>query len=112
MSTQPNDRIVWIDCEMTGLDPAADVLLEVAAVVTDSELTPLDAGIEVVIRPPAGATAAMEDVVVQMHTASGLLDVLDAGTTLADAQAKVLDYVKKWVPEPRKAPLAGTHFFT
>lgn len=109
MSTpsQANDRIVWIDCEMTGLDPRSDVLLEVAAVVTDSELTPLDAGIDVVITPPAGALDRMDDVVVQMHTSSGLLDALGAGTTLEGAQTLVLDYLKQWVPEPRKAPLAG-----
>lgn len=101
------DRIVWIDCEMTGLDTRVDVLVEVAAVVTDSELNVLDEGVDVVIRPPAGALAQMGDVVREMHTASGLLDVLDQGVTLAEAETVVLDYVRRWVPEPRKAPLAG-----
>lgn len=101
------DRIVWIDCEMTGLDTRVDVLVEVAAVVTDSELNVLDEGVDVVIRPPAEALAQMGDVVREMHTASGLLDVLAEGMTLAEAETVVLDYVRRWVPEPRKAPLAG-----
>lgn len=101
------DRIVWIDCEMTGLDTRVDVLVEVAAVVTDSELNVLDAGVDVVIRPPDEALAQMGDVVREMHTTSGLLDVLAEGMTLAEAETVVLDYVRRWVPEPRKAPLAG-----
>jgi oligoribonuclease len=101
------DRIVWIDCEMTGLDLRRDALIEVAALVTDSELTVLGDGIDVVIRPPAETVDNMVDVVRTMHTASGLLAELDAGLTLADAEAAVLDYVKQWVPEPRRAPLAG-----
>ncbi len=101
------DRIVWIDCEMTGLDTRVDVLVEVAAVVTDSELNVLDEGVDVVIRPPAEALAQMGDVVREMHTASGLLEVLDGGVTLAEAETVVLDYLRRWVPEPRKAPLAG-----
>ncbi len=99
--------MVWVDCEMTGLDLGRDALIEVAALVTDSELTVLGAGVNVVIKPPAGAVEQMSEVVVAMHTASGLLDRLDAGTTLADAQAQVLDYVRQFVPDPRRAPLAG-----
>lgn len=102
-----NDRIVWIDCEMTGLDLGADALVEVAVVVTDSELQVLGEGVDVVIAPPADALAQMGDFVRTMHTTSGLLDALADGTTLADAQAQVLAYVREWVPEPRKAPLAG-----
>jgi oligoribonuclease len=101
------DRIVWIDCEMTGLDLGVDALVEVAAVVTDSELRVLGEGVDVVIAPPAAALAQMGDFVRTMHTTSGLLDALASGTTLADAEAQVLDYVRRWVPEPRKAPLAG-----
>ncbi|GIJ00357.1 oligoribonuclease [Sediminihabitans luteus] len=102
-----NDRIVWIDCEMTGLDLGADALVEIAAVVTDSELTVLGDGVDVVVRPPAAALEQMNDFVTAMHTTSGLITELDAGTTLADAEAQVLDYVRTWVPEPGKAPLAG-----
>ena len=102
-----NDRIVWIDCEMTGLDLTADALIEVAVVVTDSELTVLGNGVEVVIAPPPGALEQMNDFVRAMHVTSGLLEDLPTGTTLADAQAQVLEYVQTWVPDPGKAPLAG-----
>jgi oligoribonuclease len=99
--------MVWVDCEMTGLDLARDALIEVAALVTDSELTVLGAGVNVVIKPPPGALEQMSEVVVAMHTASGLLDRLDTGTTIAAAQEQVLDYVRQFAPEPRRAPLAG-----
>ena len=101
------DRIVWIDCEMTGLDLGADALVEVAAVVTDSELNVLGDGVDVVISPPQAAVEQMGDFVRDMHTTSGLLDALAGGTTLAEAEAAVLAYVRSWVPEPGKAPLAG-----
>jgi oligoribonuclease len=107
-----NDRLVWIDCEMTGLSLAKDALIEVAALVTDSELNVLGDGVDVVIRPPAEALATMPDVVHRMHTASGLLDELDAGTTLADAEARVLAYVREHVPDPGKAPLCGNSIST
>jgi oligoribonuclease len=101
------DRIVWIDCEMTGLDLGADALVEVAAVVTDSELRVLGEGVDVIIAPPAESLVQMNDFVRAMHTTSGLLDELAEGTTLADAQEQVLAYIRQWVPEPGKAPLAG-----
>ena len=106
-TTQANDRIVWIDCEMTGLDLSRDALVEIAAIVTDSELNVLDEGIDVVIAPPAEAIAQMDPFVAQMHTSSGLLDELASGMTLDEARDKVLEYLRRWVPEPRKAPLAG-----
>jgi oligoribonuclease len=102
------DRLVWIDCEMTGLDLARDALVEIAVLVTDGELTVLGDGVDVVIHPPAAALESMPDVVRTMHTKSGLLAELDAATaTLGDAEAQVLDYVRQWVDEPGKAPLAG-----
>ncbi len=101
------DRIVWIDCEMTGLDLVHDALVEVAALVTDSQLNVLGEGVDLVVRPPDEAVAQMNEVVRAMHTTSGLLDELAAGTTLADAQEQVLAYVREWVPTPNKAPLAG-----
>nr|WP_169165998.1 oligoribonuclease [Cellulomonas taurus] len=101
------DRIVWIDCEMTGLDNVKDALVEVAAVVTDSELNVLGEGVDVVITPPAEALEQMGDFVRTMHTTSGLIEEFADGTTLADAQAQVLDYIRTWVPDPGKAPLAG-----
>ena len=102
-----NDRIVWIDCEMTGLSLERDALIEVAALVTDYELNQLGDGIDLVIKPPAEALEQMDDFVRDMHTTSGLLADLDRGITLEDAQAQVLTYVREWVPEPRKAPLGG-----
>jgi oligoribonuclease len=103
---------VWIDCEMTGLDLATDALIEVAVLVTDSELTVLGEGVDVVIRPPQEAVDQMLDVVREMHTASGLLEALEGGITLEAAQAAVLEYVRTYVPEPRKAPLAGNSVST
>jgi len=102
-----NDRLVWIDCEMTGLDLVADALIEVAALVTDFELNVLGEGVDLVIKPPEGAVDQMVDVVRQMHTESGLLAELDAGVTLGEAESAVLDYVRTHIPESGKAPLAG-----
>ncbi|WP_342770133.1 oligoribonuclease [Xylanimonas allomyrinae] len=92
---------------MTGLDARADALVEVAAVVTDSELNVLGDGVDVVITPPDQALASMGDFVRTMHTTSGLLDELPHGVSVAAAEAEVLDYIRTWVPEPGKAPLAG-----
>ena len=105
------DRMVWIDCEMTGLELGRDALVEVAVLVTDSDLNILGDGIDVVIKPPQEALEGMPDVVREMHTSSGLLTELDAGTTLLDAQEKVLAYVKEHVPTARKAPLAGNSVY-
>ncbi|MBL1066353.1 oligoribonuclease [Streptomyces sp. 7-21] len=107
-----NDRMVWIDCEMTGLSLADDALIEVAALVTDSELNVLGEGVDVVIRPPEAALASMPEVVRAMHTASGLLDELEGGTTLEEAERLVLDYVRTHVPEAGKSPLCGNSIGT
>ena len=106
-----NDRMVWIDCEMTGLELGRDALVEVAVLVTDSDLNILGDGIDVVIKPPPEALDGMPDVVREMHTSSGLLEELDKGTTLLDAQERVLAYVKEHVPTARKAPLAGNSVY-
>jgi oligoribonuclease len=106
------DRLVWIDCEMTGLDLARDALVEIACLVTDSELVILDEGLDLVIKPPAEALDQMEDVVRQMHTASGLLAELASGVTLAEAQDQVLSYIRRYVTEPRRVPLAGNSIAT
>ncbi|NCD19202.1 MAG: oligoribonuclease [Actinobacteria bacterium] len=103
----PKDAIVWIDCEMTGLDVETDALIEVAVVVTDSELNAVDAGIDVLIAPPAAALESMVDVVRQMHTTSGLLDELGHGLSMEEAQRQVMDYLRRHVPNARKVPLAG-----
>jgi oligoribonuclease len=102
-----NDRLVWIDCEMTGLSLEHDALVEVAALVTDSDLQVLGDGIDVVIKPPQQAIEQMLDVVRVMHTGSGLLEELARGVTLAEAQDMVLGYIREHVPVAKKAPLAG-----
>ncbi|MDO5504177.1 MAG: oligoribonuclease [Actinomycetia bacterium] len=101
------DRIVWIDCEMTGLDLERDALIEVAALVTDFELNVLGDGVDLVICPPDEALEQMDEFVRGMHTSSGLLDELAEGVSMREAEEAVLDYVRAWVPEPRKAPLGG-----
>ena len=102
-----NEHLVWIDCEMTGLDLKTDALVEVAALVTDAELNVQGEGIQVVIKPPADALAQMGDFVRDMHSKSGLLPLLADGVEMAEAEALVLDYIRQYIPEPRKAPLAG-----
>ena len=106
------DRLVWIDCEMTGLDLTRDALVEIACIVTDGQLTELDGGIDVIIKPPAEALDTMPEVVREMHTASGLLAELPAGVTLAEAQDQVLAYVRQHVTESRKIPLCGNSIAT
>lgn len=102
-----SDRLVWIDCEMTGLDLTRDALVEVAVLVTDFELNILGEGVDLVIRPPDEALVHMPAVVREMHTTSGLLDELPNGVRLDEATAAVLAYIREHVPEPSKAPLAG-----
>ena len=92
---------------MTGLDPVADALIEVAVLVTDSELNILGDGVDVVIRPTAEALAGMGDFVRAMHTESKLLDELPHGMTMEAAQAEVMAYIRTWVKEPNKAQLGG-----
>ena len=106
------DRLVWIDCEMTGLDLANDALVEIACVVTDGELNEVDDGIDLIIKPPAEALDHMPELVREMHTASGLLNELAGGMTLAEAQDQVLTYVRSHVKEPRRAPLCGNSIAT
>jgi oligoribonuclease len=106
------DRLVWIDCEMTGLDLERDALIEIACLVTDGALETLGEGLDLVIKPPPEALDQMEDVVREMHTSSGLLAELAAGVTLAEAQDQVLSYVRKYISEPRRVPLAGNSIAT
>jgi oligoribonuclease len=106
-----SDRLVWIDCEMTGLDLAKDALIEVAVLVTDAELNVLGDGVDVVVAPPAEELPAllegMVEVVREMHTSSGLLAELADGVPLAEAEERILAYVREHVPDPGKAQLAG-----
>ena len=106
-----NDRMVWIDLEMTGLDPNYDEICEVACIVTDGDLNELDEGISLVVKPSDKPLSTMDEVVVKMHNDSGLIHEIPNGITVDDAQAQVLEYVKKYVPEARKAPLAGSSVY-
>ncbi len=101
------DVMVWADCEMTGLDLVNDALIEVAALVTDGQLNVLGDGIDLVIKPTDAALEQMGDFVRQMHSSSGLLAELESGLAMAEAEEQILDYLRAFVPEPRKAPLAG-----
>ncbi|WP_018655573.1 oligoribonuclease [Actinomadura flavalba] len=107
-----NEKLVWIDCEMTGLSLRDDALIEIAALTTDSDLNILDEGVDIVIKPPAEALEQMSKVVRDMHTTSGLLELLPGGVTLDEAEATVLDYVKQHVKDPKKAPLCGNSIAT
>jgi len=101
------DVLVWIDCEMTGLDLAVDELVEVAVVITDYDLKPLDEGFAIVIKPDKTALDNMGDFVTNMHAESGLLDEIPNGKSLAEAEYEVLEYILRFVPEHNTAPLAG-----
>jgi len=107
-----NERLVWIDCEMTGLDIERDALIEIACLVTDGGLNILDEGVDVIIKPPAEAVDQMSDVVRTMHTTSGLLEELGQGVTVGEAQEIVLSYVRQHIKEPRKVPLCGNSIAT
>jgi len=107
------DELVWIDCEMTGLDLAKDRLIEIAALVTDGDLNILGEGIDVVIHADDAALDGMIDVVTQMHSRSGLIEEVRSSTIdVAQAEAMVLDYVRTHVPQAKTAPLAGNSIAT
>lgn len=107
MSIQLRNPLVWIDAEMTGLNPETDALIEVAVVITDGDLRIVDPGIDVLIKPSQEALDGMNDFVRQMHTSSGLLDELADGISMEEAQRQVMDYIRRFVPMPKKALLAG-----
>ena len=102
-----SDRLVWIDCEMTGLDLGADALIEVAALVTDFELNVLGEGVDVIVKPSQESLDQMVEFVRSMHEKSGLLEELDSGTTLEDAEQQVLAYIHEHCAEGSRPPLAG-----
>ncbi|GAA3740981.1 oligoribonuclease [Leifsonia bigeumensis] len=102
-----NDRLVWIDCEMTGLDVSTDQLVEVAVVITDFDLAILDPGFDIVIKPDQSALDNMGEFVRDMHANSGLLEAIPDGVSLDEAQDAVLDYIRRFVPVAQQAPLAG-----
>ncbi|VAZ84928.1 Oligoribonuclease [Mycobacterium persicum] len=107
------DELVWIDCEMTGLNIASDKLIEIAVLVTDADLNILGDGVDVVIHADDDALASMIDVVAEMHTRSGLIEEVKASTVdLPMAEAMVLDYINEHVKQPKTAPLAGNSIAT
>lgn len=107
VSNTPADQIVWIDCEMTGLDVDRDGLCEIAVIVTDFELEPLDPGFEIVINPGADALANMNGFVRGMHESSGLLPRIESGATLEAAESQVLEYLSRFVTAGRRPLVAG-----
>ncbi len=111
VAPRSTDRMVWIDCEMTGLDLSRDALVEIACIVTESDLTELDEGISLVVKPPEDAFAGMPDVVREMHTTSGLITEIPHGGSLEAAEDAVLAYIRGHVPEPGRPPLAGSSVY-
>ena len=108
-----DDRLVWIDLEMTGLEVERDVIVEIACIVTDSELNALDDGIQLIVHADAEALTKMGDFVREMHTKSGLLPEIESSdVNVAAAQKAVLDYIKAHVPTPSSAPLCGNSIGT
>ena len=108
-----NDRLVWIDCEMTGLELGKDALIEIAALVTDADLNILGEGVDIVIHADDEALAGMPEVVRDMHDRSGLTEEVRASTvTLAQAEQQVLEFIRQHVPDARSAPLAGNSIAT
>jgi oligoribonuclease len=107
------DLLVWVDCEMTGLDLGKDALIEVAVLVTDPDLNVLGEGVDIVIGADEAALAGMPEVVREMHERSGLTTAVRASTiSLVQAEDMVLEYVTRYVPEPRSAPLCGNSIAT
>ena len=105
--------LVWMDLEMTGLDPSSDVIVEIATLVTDDELEIVAEGPDLVIAAPAEKLDGMDQVVVDMHTRSGLLDAIKASTiTLEEAGAQTLAFIKEHVPDVRTVPLCGNSIGT
>jgi oligoribonuclease len=102
-----DDRLVWIDCEMTGLDLQVDELVEVAVVITDYDLVPVDPGFSIVIKPDQTAWDHMGEFVRAMHTESGLITEIPNGVSLAEAEYEVLEYILRYVPMASSAPIAG-----
>lgn len=107
-----SDYIVWVDCEMTGLNVAVDEICEIAVVVTDGELNVQDPGLQIVIKPSDAALGNMGDFVTQMHTDSGLIEEIPSGNTMQEAEQQVLEYIQRWISTEKTAPLAGNSIGT
>jgi len=105
------DKLVWIDLEMTGLELDRHVIVEIACVVTDGNLQPVDDGVSYVVAATAHELEQMDDFVINMHTTSGLLPEIEQGISVSDAEQLILTYVQSHVSEARKAPLAGSSVY-
>ncbi|HSP53525.1 MAG TPA: oligoribonuclease [Cryobacterium sp.] len=110
--TKSSDRLVWIDCEMTGLDIDSDELVEIAVVITDYDLNIIDPGLDLIIKPNPASLENMNDFVRNMHETSGLITEIPNGISVAEAETLVLEYVLKFIPADQKAPLAGNSIGT
>jgi oligoribonuclease len=109
-STTPNltnPHLIWIDCEMTGLNLESDVLVEIAVLVTDSDLNVIGEGIDVVIKATPEQIAGMNEFVTEMHTASGLITEIPNGISLTEAEDLIIKYLESAETAPGKSPLAG-----
>jgi oligoribonuclease len=106
-----SQRLVWIDLEMTGLSLEADEIVEIAAIITEADLTELDQGISLVIKPGQKSLDNMDEYVTHMHTESGLITEIPSGITIEDAQTKVLEYITQHIPEKNKGHLAGSSVY-
>jgi oligoribonuclease len=104
--------IVWVDCEMTGLEVGVDEICEIAVIVTDEDLKPVHEGFQVVVKPSRKAMKNMGEFVTNMHTVSGLITEIPKGISIKKAEQQVLDYVKQWVTDKGTAPLAGNSIGT
>jgi oligoribonuclease len=107
------ELLVWVDCEMTGLDLGRDALVEVAALVTDPDLNVLGEGVDVVIHAEDSVLGGMVEIVREMHDKSGLTDAVRASTvSVPEAEEMIMTYVRTYVTEPRTAPLCGNSIAT
>ncbi|TFB57109.1 oligoribonuclease [Cryobacterium sp. TMT1-62] len=107
-----SDRLVWIDCEMTGLDIDSDELVEIAVVITDYDLNIIDPGLDLIIKPNQASLENMNDFVRNMHETSGLINEIPNGISAAEAETLVLEYVLQFIPAEQRAPLAGNSIGT
>jgi oligoribonuclease len=111
--TATDDRLVWIDLEMTGLDTERDVIVEIACIVTDAELVALDDGLQLVVHAEPESIKQMGDFVRQMHTKSGLLPEIErSDVTVAAAEQATIEYIRQFVPKAASAPLCGNSIGT
>jgi len=106
-SKNESPNLIWVDCEMTGLDLNKDVLVEIAVLVTDSELNILGEGVDLVIKATADQLAGMNEFVTNMHTESGLITEIPNGVEISQAEAEIIAYLEKYAPGAGKSPLAG-----